>query len=94
MTGEMTLRGHVLPVGGIKEKVLAARRRGISNLILPFDNEKDLIDIPKKALRDLNIKLVKHMSEVMELVLMDAPEERQRDLNRDSLVDDEQGNDN
>lgn len=94
MTGEMTLRGYVLPVGGVKEKVLGARRRGITNLILPADNAKDLVDIPKKALRDLNIKLVKHMSEVMELVLMDTPEERQRDINRQDLVEDEQDTDN
>jgi ATP-dependent Lon protease len=80
MTGEVTLRGHVLPVGGVKEKVLAARRRGISNIILPIDNEKDLVDIPKKALRNLNIKLVEHMQEVMDLVLCEAPLERERDL--------------
>ncbi|GAB5490612.1 MAG: endopeptidase La [Phototrophicaceae bacterium] len=94
MTGEMTLRGHVLPVGGIKDKVLGARRRGITNLILPADNEKDLVDIPKKALRDLNIQFVKHMSEVVDLVLMEAPDERQRDINRPDLVDDEQDEDN
>lgn len=94
MTGEMTLRGHVLPVGGVKEKVLAARRRGITNIILPADNAKDLVDIPKRALRDLNIVHVKHISEVIELVLMDVPEERQRDLNRDDLAGDEQDEDN
>lgn len=94
MTGEMTLRGHVLPVGGVKDKVLGARRRGINNLILPAQNEKDLIDIPKKALRDLNIKFVKHMSEVMELVLMDTPSERERDLNPQDLVEDQQDDDN
>lgn len=81
MTGEVTLRGHVLPVGGIKEKVLAARRRGFTNIILPIDNEKDLVDIPKAALRQLNIKLVEHMQEVMDLVLCEAPPERERDLN-------------
>lgn len=94
MTGEVTLRGHVLPVGGIKDKVLGARRRGISNIILPADNEKDLVDIPKKALRDLNINLVKHMSEVIDLVLMDAPEERERDLNHEEVAEDEQDVDN
>ncbi|MGJ3238482.1 MAG: endopeptidase La [Anaerolineae bacterium] len=94
MTGEMTLRGHVLPVGGIKEKVLAARRRGIINLILPADNEKDLVDIPAKALRQLNIKFVRHMSEVCELVLLDAPEERLRDLDRADLATDDEDSDN
>lgn len=94
MTGEMTLRGNVLPVGGIKEKVLGARRRGITNLIIPKENEKDLVDIPKKALRDLNIQLVKHMTEVIELVLMEAPEERERDANHESLVEDNNNKDN
>lgn len=81
MTGEVTLRGHVLAVGGVKEKVLAARRRGIKNIILPADNEKDLVDIPKNARRDLNILFVKDMQEVMDAVLLPAPAERQRDLN-------------
>jgi ATP-dependent Lon protease len=93
MTGEVTLRGHVLPVGGVKEKVLAARRRDIRNIILPADNAKDLVDIPKNALRDLNIQFVKHMQDVIDLVLMEAPEERQRDLNRRDDEDDEEGED-
>ncbi|MFQ3672059.1 MAG: endopeptidase La [Aggregatilineales bacterium] len=80
MTGEITLRGYVLPVGGIKEKVLAARRRKIANIILPADNSKDLVDIPRSALRDVNITFVKHMDEVMEIMLHSAPEQRQRDL--------------
>ncbi len=80
MTGEITLRGYVLPVGGIKEKVLAARRRQIANIILPADNSKDLVDIPRSALRDVNITFVKHMDEVMEIMLHSAPEQRQRDL--------------
>jgi len=94
MTGEVTLRGYVLPVGGIKEKVLAARRRGIGNLVLPADNKKDLVDVPKKALRDLNIRFVTHMQEVMDSVLLTPPTERQRDLDEadeigtDSKVED------
>jgi ATP-dependent Lon protease len=80
MTGEVTLRGYVLPVGGIKEKVLAARRRQIANIILPADNSKDLVDIPRSALRDVNITFVKHMDEVIEIMLLPAPEQRQRDL--------------
>jgi ATP-dependent Lon protease len=80
MTGEVTLRGHVLSVGGVKEKVLSARRRGILNLILPVDNEKDLVDIPKAALREMNIKFVRDMQEVIDIVLLEAPEVRERDL--------------
>lgn len=87
MTGELTLRGFVLPVGGIKEKLLAARRRGIKNIILPFENKKDLTDLPKNALRDLNIHFVKDMQEVLDLLLFPAPEERQRDL--DQMDEDE-----
>ena len=84
MTGELSLVGVVLPVGGIKEKVLAARRNRIPNVILPADNKKDLPDIPKQALKDLNIHFVEHMQEVLDLVLLEAPEQRQRDLDNDS----------
>ena len=66
MTGEITLRGKVLPIGGVKEKILAAHRAGINNIILPRDNEKDLPDIPENVLRQLKIKLVEEMDEVLE----------------------------
>ena len=69
MTGEITLRGKVLPIGGVKEKVLAAHRAGIKTIILPKDNEKDLADIPKNVLDVLNIHLVSHMDEVLKLAL-------------------------
>lgn len=82
MTGEITLRGRVLPVGGIKEKVLAARRAWIKNIILPTQNKKDLIDIPKNALRDLNITFVDDMQQVIDLVLLEAPAKRNRDALR------------
>ena len=77
MTGEITLRGRVLPVGGIKEKVLAAHRAGISTVLLPKENEKDLREIPADVRRQLNIELVEHMDHVLELALRDAvqPEE-------------------
>ena len=55
MTGEITLRGMVLPIGGVKEKVLAAHRAGIKNIVLPWDNEKDLADIPKNVLDELDV---------------------------------------
>jgi ATP-dependent Lon protease len=69
MTGEITLRGKVLPIGGVKEKVLAAHRAGLKNIVLPKDNEKDLADIPKNVLDVLNIYMVETMDEVLKLAL-------------------------
>ena len=69
MTGEITLRGKVLPIGGVKEKVLAAHRAGVKNIVLPKDNEKDLADIPKNVLDALNIYLVEGMDEVLKIAL-------------------------
>jgi ATP-dependent Lon protease len=69
MTGEITLRGDVLPVGGIKEKVLAAHRAGIGEVILPHTNEKDLSDIPESIRKSMRFKLVRAMSEVLETAL-------------------------
>ena len=70
MTGEITLRGRVLPVGGVREKILAARRAGVTNVLLPRRNEKDLADIPKRTMRGLNIMLVDRMDEVLEQALL------------------------
>jgi len=75
MTGEITLRGRVLPVGGIKEKVLAAHRAGMSTVIMPKDNEKDLEEIPAQVRRDLKFKFVENMDEVLEVSLLPAVEE-------------------
>ncbi len=69
MTGEITLRGMVLPVGGIKEKVLAARRAGIETIIMPEKNRKDLEEIPKKNIKDINFKFVKDIDEVIDLAI-------------------------
>lgn len=73
MTGEITLTGNVLPVGGIKEKVLAAQRAGVKNFILPLPNKKDLIDIPKNITKDINFIFVKDISEVLKDALMPSP---------------------
>ena len=69
MTGEVTLRGKVLPIGGLKEKVLAAHRVGIRTIILPRDNEKDLADIPPEIQGEMEFKLVETMSEVLKYAL-------------------------
>ena len=70
MTGEITLRGKVLPIGGVKEKVLAAHRAGIKTIIMPKDNEKDLADIPKNVLDTLNMYLVGQMDEVLKIAMV------------------------
>ena len=70
MTGEVTIRGRVLPVGGIKEKVLAANRMGIQKILLPIDNKKDLEDIPEKIKKKIDFVLVKFMDEVLENALV------------------------
>jgi len=70
MTGEITLRGNVLPIGGVKEKVLAAHRAGIKTIILPDMNRKDLEDIPKEIRNELEFRFVKRMEEVVEIALL------------------------
>ena len=70
MTGEITLRGKVLPVGGIKEKILAAKRAGIKEIILCEDNKKDVEDIKPEYLKGLTFKYVTQMTEVLQLALL------------------------
>ena len=70
MTGEVTLRGHVLPIGGLKEKLLAAHRAGIPRVIIPDDNKKDLVEIPKNILDDIKIDTVKSVDEVLKIALI------------------------
>jgi ATP-dependent Lon protease len=69
MTGEITLRGRVLPIGGLKEKMIAAHRGGIDTLVIPKENEKDLVEIPKHIKRNLTIIRVDHMDEVLPAAL-------------------------
>lgn len=69
MTGEITLRGRALPIGGVKEKLLAAHRAGIMNILIPSKNEKDLEDIPEEIRKTMNIKTVENMEEVLEEAL-------------------------
>jgi ATP-dependent Lon protease len=69
MTGEITLRGKVLPIGGVKEKLLAAHRAGIKRIILPLDNEKDLAEIPEEISKELQIELVERVEQVFEIAL-------------------------
>jgi len=73
MTGEITLRGTVLPIGGLKEKLLAAHRGGIETVIIPAENEKDLAEIPKNILRKLQIHPVSTIDEVLEIALTEMP---------------------
>jgi ATP-dependent Lon protease len=70
MTGEITLRGKVLPIGGLKEKILAAHRAGITTIIVPHQNQKDLVDVPKKVQRDLKIIFAAKMEEVLKTALI------------------------
>lgn len=77
MTGEITLRGRVLEIGGLKEKVLAAHRAGVKYIIAPEYNRKDLVDIPKYIQQDLQFHFVKHMDDVLKIVLTRPPQTNQ-----------------
>jgi ATP-dependent Lon protease len=85
MTGEITLRGEVLPIGGLKEKLLAAHRGGIDTVLIPADNEKDLVEIPKNIKDKLKILPVKWIDEVFELALQHVP--RPQRAKRQASVD-------
>ena len=76
MTGEITLRGKVLPIGGVKEKLLAGRRAGVTTIIIPKENEKDLAEIPADVLDTLQIIAVETMDEVLQVALERLPSPR------------------
>ena len=67
MTGEVTLTGQVLPIGGLKEKLLAAHRAGIKEVLIPKENEKDLVDMPKKIIDDIKITPVEYADQVLKV---------------------------
>jgi len=76
MTGEVTLRGRVLPVGGIRDKILGAHRAGITTVVLPRKNQRDVTEVPDRVLRNLELVYVEHMDEVLEATLLPAPPRR------------------
>ena len=69
MTGEITLRGNILPIGGLKEKVIGGYRSGIRTIILPYKNEKDLDEIPKEIKKEINFILVKQYEDVYKQIV-------------------------
>jgi len=73
MTGEITLRGKVLPIGGVREKVLAAQRSGIKTMLLPVKNEKDLEEIQANVLKEVEFHFVEQMDEVLDYALVSKP---------------------
>lgn len=81
MTGEITLRGHVLPIGGLKEKSLSAHRAGLTTIIIPADNERDIEDIPESVRKDLTFIKVKHLDEVLEHALVEETNENNESRN-------------
>jgi ATP-dependent Lon protease len=76
MTGEITLRGRVLPVGGVREKILAAHRAGINTFVMPKRNMKDLVDVPKRARKEIKVVPVEHMDKVLEVALEPKKEKK------------------
>ncbi len=92
MSGEITLRGRVLPVGGIKEKLLAAHRERIKEAIIPLDNKPDLKDLPKKVKDDIKIHFVENMDEVLEVALTrELPKKRKIAASSDLPEGEEEG---
>jgi ATP-dependent Lon protease len=86
MTGEITLRGEVLPIGGLKEKLLAALRGGISMVLIPHENQRDLAEIPDKIKKNIKIHPVRWIEEVLEIALQHMPIPQKEDMIFDSNV--------
>jgi ATP-dependent Lon protease len=86
MTGEITLRGTILPVGGIKEKVLAARRLGIKIIILPKQNEKDLVDIKDEMRKGMKYLFVSWIGEALNYALTDGTKEKSKRKRRSGKI--------
>jgi ATP-dependent Lon protease len=86
MTGEITLRGEVLPIGGLKEKLLAALRGGIETVLIPWENERELAEIPKNIQQNLEIKTVRWIDEVLELALVEMPDLKSKSGKSNELV--------
>ena len=83
MTGEVTLRGKVLPIGGLKEKLLAAHRGGIKRVLIPDENQRDLKEVPDNIKADLEVIPVKWIDEVLEIALQRSPEPLVEELEKD-----------
>jgi ATP-dependent Lon protease len=90
MTGEITLRGKILPVGGLKEKILAAHRAGYKTVIVPAQNKKDMVDIPKKIRREVNIVFVDKMDEALKTALIITNNKKKRSKNSKTSAADKQ----
>jgi ATP-dependent Lon protease len=86
MTGEITLRGEILPIGGLKEKLLAAHRGGIKHVIIPIENERDLKEIPEAIKQDLNIHPMRWIEDVLQLALTEMPLPKKRVVQDDELM--------
>ena len=90
MTGEITLRGEVLPIGGLKEKLLAALRGGIKTVLIPWENERELVEIPKNIKQNLDIKPVRWIDEVLEFALQHMPQPAKKENEQDKLAKQEE----
>ncbi|MGB1801375.1 MAG: endopeptidase La, partial [Gammaproteobacteria bacterium] len=86
MTGEITLRGEVLPIGGLKEKLLAALRGGIETVLIPYENDRELSEIPKNIKQNLDIRPVKWIDEVLEVALEKMPEPNSKSASESDIV--------